>query len=294
MSKFRRQSDQILRPWTMNANFDMAIDRQCDELEKSQRRTSPYKQGRDYSYMLRGRLDNSETDAVESYPPSKILTHSDLNPIRSRSTQINIVNEAVSPRRLPNLAKHSPPSTQEKPAIRTRKIEEASKREEKQQLETWILNDHRNVHAVSKYTSPNDTKVSVDTSTTTPFSTTSRLKEIASQMHEVNIEDNLWMNRTMPLIASREMMETSSFSGLVDKAKSMPNLMEDSSVLDGIQEHERRAYMFSTKRRPFLKDSYSTSPREVNNEFYTQNFNQSQKGKETVSIAPHTAIKSLS
>ena len=90
------------------------------------------------------------------------------------------------------------------------------------------------------------------------------------------------------------MMETSSFSGLVDKAKSMPNLMEDSSVLDGIQEHERRAYMYSTKRRPFLKDSYSTSPREVNNEFYTQNFNQSQKGKETVCIAPHTAIKSLS
>jgi hypothetical protein len=280
MSKFGRQSDQVLRPWTLNANFDEAIDRQCDELEKSLRRTSPYKQGGDYSYMLRGRFDNTDTDAAESFaPPSKIPAHSDLDSIRSRSTQINIANEAVSPRRLPNLAKHSPPSTHEKSATRTRKMREASKREEKQQLDTRILNNHRNFFADSKYTSPNDTNVSVDT--TTSFSTTSRVKEISNQRHETDIENNIGLKRTMPLIVGREMVETSSFSGLVNKAKSMPNLMEYSSVLDGIQERERRADMYSTKRTSFLKDTYSTSPGVVNHDFYTQNFNQSQKGKET-------------
>jgi hypothetical protein len=279
MFKFGRQSDQILRPWTLNANFDEAIDRQCDELEKSLRRTSPYKQGGDYSYLLRGRFDNTDTDAAESFAPaSKIPAHSDLTSIRSRSTQINIVNVAVSPRRLPNLAKHSPPSTREKSATRTRKMREVSKLEDKQQLETRILNDHRNFSAHSMYTSPNDTKVSIDT---TPFSTTSRVKEISNQRHETDIEYNIGLNSTMPLIVSREMTETSSLSGLVNKAKSMPNLMEYSSVLDGIQERERRADMYSTKRTSFLKEAYSTSPGEVNHDFYTQNFDQTQKGKET-------------
>jgi hypothetical protein len=282
MSKFGRQSDQILRPWTLDANFDQEIARECDELEKSLRRTSPFKQGGDYSYIQQRRFDNTDTDAAGSFnPPSKILAHSDIKPIKNRSTQINNANETVSPRRLPKLAKHSPPSTQETSAARTRKMGEASKREDKHQMETRILNDHRTFYADSLYTSPIYTKAFADTSTTTTFNDTSRVKEIAKNRHETNIEDNLRVNRTMPLTASKEKIVNSK-SGIVSKAKSMPNLMEFSSVLDGVQDREKRADMYSTKRTSFLTDTYPSSSAEVNHDFYTRNFNQPQKGKDTL------------
>lgn len=295
MSKFGRQSDQILRPWTLDENFDQVIAQQCDELEKSLRRTSPFKQGGDYSYIQQRRFDNTDAVLAERFtPPSKIPAHIDLKPIKSKSTPKNIANDAASPNLLPYVAKYSPPSTLEQSTAKASKLGEASKHEEKQQMETRILNDHRNSYAVSNYTIPNEMIKSADLSLTTTFSATSRVKEIANHRHNNEIEDNLRMYSTMPPIASPELTESSSISGIVTKTKSMPNLMDFSSaVLDGIQDRERRADMYSTKRRELINHIHPSSPGEVNHEFYTQNLNQSQKGRDTLMnycTAPHTPI----
>lgn len=54
--------DQNLRPWTLDNDFDASIQRECDELDQTLERTSPFKKGGDFQYSKAFQVEDSKHD----------------------------------------------------------------------------------------------------------------------------------------------------------------------------------------------------------------------------------------
>jgi hypothetical protein len=57
-----RAKDQDLRPWTLDNDFDASIQRECDELDQTLERTSPFKKGGDFQYSKVFQVEDSKND----------------------------------------------------------------------------------------------------------------------------------------------------------------------------------------------------------------------------------------
>lgn len=96
LAKLGKLKDQSLRPWTLDFEFDESINAECSELDKTLRRTAPFKKGGDYGYLKGNHDNNCQNDVMNGGKMNGIKKRSSVPSKSRRATNYTTNSNAES------------------------------------------------------------------------------------------------------------------------------------------------------------------------------------------------------